>query len=70
MNQIEELIVKDLNDETTAEEAVRSHQGRVADKKQVKKPTIRDHELFAFAKEPGLLPCYFFDFMVGTSTGG
>lgn len=70
MNRIEELIVEGTNGETTAEEAVRSHQGRVPDKKQAKKATIRDDELFAFSKEPGLLPCYFFDFMVGTSTGG
>lgn len=70
MNRIEELIVEGSNDETTAEEAVRSHQGRVADKKQEKKTTIRDDELFAFSKDPAILPCYFFDFMVGTSTGG
>ncbi|KAH7136983.1 acyl transferase/acyl hydrolase/lysophospholipase [Dactylonectria estremocensis] len=31
---------------------------------------IKDDELFAFLRDPILLPCYFFDFMVGTSTGG
>ncbi|KAK7423020.1 hypothetical protein QQX98_001310 [Neonectria punicea] len=29
-----------------------------------------DAALFAFLNDPTLLPCYFFDFMVGTSTGG